>query len=532
MYLVTAQEMAQIDQFTIKTIGIPGVVLMENAARGTCQFFEEVLPDLLKRCVGVVAGPGNNGGDGFAIARILFGKGADVKVFCVKTPQYFPEDALINYEILKKLGVPIYFIDDPDSEGWEIISNSTVIIDALLGTGITREVTGIFKKAIDKINSMGVPILAVDIPSGIDGSTGRIMGTAVNAYATATFAFPKIGHVCWPGSRHTGTLKVIDIGIPNLALEHYKITRYLLTKEFMANVIEPRSPIIHKGQAGHVVILAGSPGKTGAAAMSALGAVRGGAGLVTLMIPKSLNPILEVKTTEPMTYLLPETDEQTVSLDALDQIMEFISNKQCLAVGPGVSLHPETQELVRRLIVQSPCTVVADADALTAIAEHIQILKDASSPIVITPHPGEMARLLEISTTEVQSDRLGIAETFAKDFGVVVVLKGHRTIVADPLGRVAVNTTGNPAMASGGMGDILTGLISALIAQGLDPFEAACVGVFVHGVAGDRVIEQHGWGTRGLAATDLLDKIPTILKELEANSSRVARPCATTHLTE
>jgi NAD(P)H-hydrate epimerase len=174
MYLLTAQEMAQIDQFTIKTIGIPGIVLMENAARGACQFFEEVLPDLLRRRIGVVAGPGNNGGDGFAIARILFGKGADVKVFCVKTPQYFSEDALINYEILKKLGVPIYFIDDPDSEGWDILSHSTAIIDALLGTGITREVTGIFKKAIDKINSMGVPILAVDIPSGIDGSTGRM----------------------------------------------------------------------------------------------------------------------------------------------------------------------------------------------------------------------------------------------------------------------------------------------------------------------------------------------------------------------
>jgi NAD(P)H-hydrate epimerase len=285
----------------------------------------------------------------------------------------------------------------------------------------------------------------------------------------------------------------------------------------MTNVVEPRSPIVHKGQAGHVAILAGSPGKTGAAAMTALAAVRGGAGLVTLMAPQSLNPIFEVKITEPMTLPLQETDAHSVSMDAFDEIMDFLSNKHCLAVGPGVSLHPETQELVRKLIVTSPCPVVADADALTALTGHCEILKQALSSIVITPHPGEMARLLDVSTTDIQSDRLGVAEKFAKDFGVVVVLKGHRTVVADPSGRMAINTTGNPAMASGGMGDILTGLIGSLLAQGLDPFEAACVGVFVHGLAADRIVEKRGWGTRGLAATDLLEEIPAVLKELESS---------------
>ncbi|MGC8718872.1 MAG: NAD(P)H-hydrate dehydratase [Thermodesulforhabdaceae bacterium] len=517
MHVVTAQEMAQIDRFTIQEIGIPGIVLMENAARGACQFFEEVLPDLLKRAIAVVAGPGNNGGDGLAIARILAGKGADVKVFCVTRPQYFSHDTYLNYQILLKLGVPVYFLEDPESEEWELLHRSSVVIDALLGTGISREVSGIYKYAIDRINGMGVPVLSVDIPSGVDGSTGRVMGTAINAYATATFGLPKIGTVCWPGMRHTGKLKVIDIGIPPVAIQHHKITRYLLTREFMAHVIEPRSPIVHKGQVGHVAILAGSPGKTGAAAMAAKAAVRAGAGLVTLMVPKSLNPILEVKTTEPMTLPLPETEAQSVSLDAMDEIMEFLSNKNCFAVGPGVSLHPETQELVRRLIITSPCPVVADADALTALAGHCEILKEAYSSIVITPHPGEMARILDTSTLDVQTDRIGVSEKFAKDFGVVVVLKGARTVVADPSGRIGLNTTGNPAMASGGMGDILTGLIASLIGQGLDPFEAACVGVFVHGLAADRVVEKRGWGTRGLAATDLLEEIPAVLKELESS---------------
>lgn len=514
MHVVTAQEMAQIDQFTINNIGIPGIVLMENAARGACQFFQEVLPDLLKKSIAVVAGPGNNGGDGLAIARILHGKGANVRVFCVKPFHYFSQDTRLNYEILTKLGVPVYFLDE-DSEEWDLLSRSSVVIDALLGTGITREVTGIFKKAIDRINSMAVPVLSVDIPSGIDGSTGRIMGTAVRAYATATFGLPKIGHVCWPGMLYTGKLKVIDIGIPSSVIEQHRITRYLLTCEFMSRSIETRSAITHKGQAGHVAVLAGSPGKTGAAAMAALAALRGGAGLVTLMIPKSLNPILEVKLTEPMTLPLPETEDQSVSLKAFDQIMDFISNKQCLAVGPGASLNPETQELLRQIIIKSPCPVVVDADALTSLAGRCHILEQAISSVVVTPHPGEMARLLDVSTTDVQLNRIGIAESFAKEFGVIVVLKGHRTVIADPSGRVGINTTGNPAMASGGMGDILTGLIGALIGQGLDPFEASCVGAFVHGLAADRIVEKRGWGSRGLAATDLLDEIPRILKELE-----------------
>ncbi|MCX7823757.1 MAG: NAD(P)H-hydrate dehydratase [Syntrophobacterales bacterium] len=519
MYLVTAQEMAEIDRFTIQKIGIPGIVLMENAARGACQFFQEVLPDLLKKSIAVVSGPGNNGGDGLAIARILYGKGASVKVFCLKSPQHFSQDALLNYEIVTNLGLPVYFLSEEEGKEWDLLSKSAIVIDALLGTGLTREVTGVFKKAIDHINSMGVPVLSVDIPSGVDGSTGKIMGTAISAYATATFGLPKIGHVCWPGMRYVGKLGVIDIGIPPSVIEQHRITRYLLTAEFMAKTMESRPLTTHKGQAGHVAILAGSPGKTGAAAMAALAALRGGAGLVTLMTPRSLNPIFEVKLTEPMTLPLPETEGQSVSLEALDEIMDFISNKQCLAVGPGASLHPETQELMRQLIVTSPCPVVADADALTSLVGRCNILRDATSPVVITPHPGEMARLLEISTVDVQANRIKVAELFAKDFEVIVVLKGHRTVVADPSGRVAINTTGNPAMASGGMGDILTGLITSLIGQGLDAFEAACVGVFVHGLAADRIVERKNWGSRGLAATDLLDEIPRILRELEKQGS-------------
>ncbi len=516
MYVVTSQEMAEIDKITIEKVGIPGIVLMENAAKGAFEFFLEVMPDLLRKSIGVVVGPGNNGGDGLAIARLLHNQKARVKIFCVRRPEYFTEDALINYKIVHSLGIPIFFLSEEGiGEEWNELLESDVIIDALLGTGLKREVTGTVRKVIEAIVKAEIPVLAVDIPSGIDGSSGKVMGVALKAVATATFGLPKIGHVIWPGMYYTGKLKVVDIGIPPSVIESRNISRYIITKEILSTLIEPRSPIIHKGQAGHLTILAGSAGKTGAASMVALASLRVGAGLVTVMIPKSLNPIMEVKLTEPMTFLLEETEDQSVSLREENKILDFLAGKQCLAIGPGSSLNAETQELLRRIIVKSPCPLVIDADGLTAISKYPDILKQVTVPAVLTPHPGEMARLCGCSTLEIQNNRLEIAEKFSKEMGVTLVLKGHRTIIADPSGRTAINVTGNPAMASGGMGDILTGLIAGFICQGLDAFESACLGVYIHGLAADRVVARRGWGTRGLIATDLLEEIPGIIKELE-----------------
>ncbi|SFM41483.1 NAD(P)H-hydrate dehydratase [Thermodesulforhabdus norvegica] len=517
MYLVTPSEMAEIDRITIRELGIPGVVLMENAGRGAFSFFCEILPDFLSRKIAVVCGRGNNAGDGFVIARLCYSAGADVRVILLTHPEVLVGDALTNFEILQKLYVPVYILDsEGKSDAWDVLRECNVVVDAIFGTGLSREVTGIYRKAIETINSMGVPVLAVDIPSGVDGSSGRIMGVAVRATATATFGLPKIGHVQWPGAENTGRLKVLDIGFPPSVIESRGLRRYLLVESLVGRWLQKRNLITHKGNAGHVAILAGSPGKTGAAAMAAMGAVRGGAGLVTLMVPKSLNPILEEKITEPMTLPLDETLTQTVSLSAEEKIISFVSSKQCFALGPGLSLEPEPQYLVRKLIPAVDCPMVIDADGLTAISENVEVLRDARAPVILTPHPGEMARLTGMTVPEIQADRLGVAQTFSREYGVIVVLKGFRTVVASPDGRAAVNTSGNPAMASGGMGDILTGLISAFLAQGMDPFEAACTGVYVHGAAADRVVREKLWGTRGLAATDLLDWIPRIIAELEA----------------
>jgi NAD(P)H-hydrate epimerase len=314
------------------------------------------------------------------------------------------------------------------------------------------------------------------------------MGAAVRAQATATFGFLKVGLVVGPGEDYAGKVHVVEIGIPPGLAEANGIKRCWLDGGLASQWLHPRTPETHKGTAGHVAVLAGSRGKTGAAALICQGAARVGAGLVTLFIPASLNPILEVKLTEAMTYPIAETAELTPSLAALPQILEFLKGKQALAMGPGISLHPETQELVAALVLQTACPMVLDADALTALAGNMALFNKASPAMILTPHPGEMARLLACSNQEVQENRLEIAAEFSMKHGTTVVLKGHRTVIAAPDGRLAINASGNPAMASGGMGDALTGMIAGFLAQGFEPFEAACLGVFTHGAAADQCI--------------------------------------------
>jgi NAD(P)H-hydrate epimerase len=291
----------------------------------------------------------------------------------------------------------------------------------------------------------------------------------------------------------------------------------MLTDELLSTWIEPRSPDTHKGKAGHVCVLAGSLGKTGAATLVCLGASRAGAGLVTLFIPQSLNPILEVKLTEAMTFPIAETVDKTPASVAFDQILNFLKGKQALAIGPGISTNEDTTVLVKKLLIESPCPLVLDADAITAISDDPGILLKARVPVVLTPHPGEMARICHRSISDILGDPLESASGFAGQFGAALVLKGHRSVIAAPDGRLAINSTGNPAMASGGMGDTLTGIIAGLLAQGFDVFRAACLGVYVHGAACDRIFEEVS--TRGLLATDMLDEIPAVLGLLEGPQS-------------
>jgi len=515
MLIVTASEMAQLDKKTIEEIGIPGIVLMENAGRGAAAFFQQVVPELLNGRISVVAGSGNNGGDGFVLARLFHHLGAAVRVVCLRPPEKIKGDALINFRILSKLGVPVFVWDETKSfdDQFKWIKETDVIVDAILGTGLNSEVRGLFRKIIDAVNELKLPVLAVDVPSGLDASTGKILGTAIRAKATATFGLPKIGQLVDPGEEYVGILKVVDIGIPKLVLESNNLRRYWLEEDDLSSWLSARNSATHKGQAGHVVVLSGSRGKTGAATLICEGAGHVGAGLVTLFIPVSLNPIVEIKLTEMMTIPIAETKNQSPADAALPEILNFLEGKQALAMGPGISLHPDTQALVKGLLPKVPCPMVLDADALTILADHLELLDETKQPLILTPHPGEMARLIHGSVREVQQNRLEIAAEFSQKHAVTLVLKGHRSVIAAPDGRLAINSSGNPAMASGGMGDTLTGMIAGFLGQGFEPFKAACLGVFVHGAAADRRIAKVA--SRGLLASQILNEIPYVIGNLE-----------------
>ncbi len=521
MKLVTASEMKEIDKTAIDVYGIPGMVLMENAGRGVAEAMVAALPELARGgTAAVFAGPGNNGGDGFVVARWLAQKGARVTVYLLAHPEKLRGDALTNYEVITHLDLPI--IPVLEEQEWAVHrqkagSEHSVLIDAIFGTGLKREVTGLMASIITWLNEIGKPVWSIDIPSGLDADTGRPLGVAVRAQQTVTFGFPKTGHVVFPGSAFTGCLTVIDIGIPARAAEANGVRRLLLDRGLCRGWFAPRPPDSHKGTFGHVLVLAGSPGKSGAAVLTCIGALRSGAGLVTIGIPRTLNTVFETKLTEAMSEPLPETTEGTISTASYNRIVELSQGKKVLAVGPGISLHSETQSLVRRLVAEADIPMIIDADAIKALKGHLHILKESSNSIrILTPHPGEMSWLVGKKTWAVQENRLVLAEELSKEYGVYVVLKGAATVIAAPDGTTAVNSTGGPALASGGMGDVLTGMIAGFAAQGHAPFAAACLAVFCHGAAGDAL--SRGGRTSGVLATEVADAVPDVLATLRGGS--------------
>jgi NAD(P)H-hydrate epimerase len=389
-------------------------------------------------------------------------------------------------------------------------------VDAILGTGLNATVRGFYRKVIDLVNQLGRPVVAVDLPSGLNASSGQPLGTCIQATVTATLGLPKVGLLVTPGCSFAGHLEVVDIGLPRSVIETEDADRIWLEASDLASMIQPRPIDSHKGSFGHVLIVGGSVGKTGAGAMAGLGAARAGAGLVTLAVPASLHGLMEVKLTEVMTEPLAETAEQTVAREALPRIQTLLEGKQALALGPGLSEHKETRQVVLELIECSPCPLVLDADAVNGLAGHLEVLTRAGAPVILTPHPGEMGRLLERSAAEIQNERLAVVQSFSEKYGVTLVLKGARTLIRSSGGRLAINSSGNPGLASGGTGDVLTGLIAGFLAQGLSSFDAACLGVYCHGKAADRLAIR--WGDRGMLATDLLEEIPTVLKDLAAQT--------------
>ena len=508
MYLVTAKEMQQMDQETIRDIGIPGRILMENAGSGAFRFMCRVFSDLADKSVGVVAGRGNNGGDGFVMARYLSQKSIPVKVYLLCRKNKIQGDARANLDLLAPLGIPV--VEVPDAETFKkykaAMRRHDIWVDSMLGTGLNSEVKGHYKAMILFLNALKKPVLAVDIPSGLNTDNGQVWGVCIKAQATATFAFPKIGHVVYPGATHTGKLEIIDIGIPDLVADHIHPGRFVLEESVLKDVIQQRDPNTHKGRTGHLLVIAGSPGKSGAAAMTAMAAMRSGAGLVTLGVSKSLQPVLESQVTEVMTYALPETTDHMLDVSGVEALQELLMGKSCLAIGPGIGTGEETKQLLFRLLRKINMPVVIDADGLNILSEKPEILRSLKIPVILTPHPGEMGRLCGVSSAVVQQDRIGQARDLATSYNVHVVLKGAGTVMAHPDGRVYVNLTGNPGMASGGMGDVLTGAIAGFVTQGYAPEDAVHLGVYLHGAAADH--QSIHYGPFGYLATDVMNQLP------------------------
>jgi ADP-dependent NAD(P)H-hydrate dehydratase / NAD(P)H-hydrate epimerase len=513
MKVVSALQMKKLDRRAIQEFGIPGIVLMENAGRATVEVIDKYFSEMMIRKIIVLAGPGNNGGDGLVIGRHLLNRGVDVEAFLLGHKAKVNGDAKVNLELYQKLRPVQELHRQEDLKKLQTpIDHADLIIDAILGTGVNTEVRGLYRDIIEYINSLPTPVVSVDIPSGVDASTGKVLGSAVYADLTVTFGLPKIGLLLHPGIDRVGILEVADISIPPYLVQEENITVELIDAHALFPLLRKRDRNSHKGNYGHVLMIAGSVGKTGAAALSSDAALRIGAGLVTLGIPASLNPIMEVKLTEVMTEPLAETDTQTLSTKSLPRIQELTEGKKVLALGPGISTHPETIAVVHHIIRNCRIPLIVDADGINILGKKLSVLHEVQCPIVLTPHPGEMARLTGISIEEVQGDRIGVAKKFAQEYGVVLVLKGARTIIAEPNGNIYINSTGNPGMASGGTGDVLTGMIAGLIAQGYTISEASRLGVFLHGYIADQITEQRG--EAGLTATDIINRIPLTLKEV------------------
>ncbi len=514
MNIVTGTQMQTLDRRTITEARVPSLVLMERAGAGVAAFLQERFSPLSGKTVTILCGKGNNGGDGFVVARLLRQRRVKVTVLLLAAVDELSRDAAAMYRrwlrVAGKSSTKPFRASDQDSAR---LASSNVIVDALLGTGLSSEVTGPYRDAIRLMNGAGRPVIAVDMPSGIHADNGTPLGQAVRATATVTFGLPKLGLYLGAGIDHAGTIHVVDIGIPSAYVDALNSRTIVVTKEFVAKALPRRPASSHKGTFGHAGILAGSVGKTGAAALAARAALRIGAGLVTVGTPGSVNDVLEAKLLEAMTLPLPETKARTLARSGLDRVLAFMQARTALAIGPGLSTHPETVELVQSLMRHLDRPSVLDADALNALASRASLLTECKIPPILTPHPGEMARLeVDATAHSVNADRLGTARRFARERGVFVVLKGARTVIARPDGLLAICPTGNPGMATAGTGDALTGMIVGLLAQAVPAWEAACAATYLHGLAGDLAARQ--LGQAGMLAGDLIDHIPHALQAI------------------
>ncbi len=540
MKVVTAAEMREIDRKTTDECGIAGMVLMERAGLAVTGRIKELF---VRKNVIVVCGKGNNGGDGLVIARIIHNEGGEACVVITSKPVDFKGDALSQYKTAVACGVKIISAETLLSRPSSILTRHSIIVDAILGTGLQKNISGTLADVIEHINRSGLPVVSVDMPTGISSDDGQVMGTAVRAAYTVTFGLPKRGHMFYPGAEYTGRLFTEDIGFPKRLLTSESLPVELIEKNTVSAMIPRRNAFSHKGDYGHVLLVAGSQGKTGAALMAAKACLRAGTGLVTIGVPKSLAPAVQSRVTEEMILGLPDRGDGTLSAKAAATILDFLAGKaDLLAIGPGIGESADCGKLMETVIKRSRSPMVIDADGINALQGEKNILLQAKAGIILTPHPGEMARLLQgktgkghgagsmeqgtrgkgqkrttISIQDIEKDRISTAMRFAKETGTHLVLKGVPTVVGTEDGRAFINPTGNPGMATAGTGDVLTGIIAGLLGRTRDQLAACLIGVYLHGLAGDIAASEKGQDA--LVATDIIDAIPAAFLSLHSHNS-------------
>jgi NAD(P)H-hydrate epimerase len=537
MKLPTSSEMKALDTSAIEEYKIPSIVLMENAGLGTVKMMEKYCGSCKNTFALIFIGPGNNGGDGLVIGRHLHQRGCKPVFFFLVNPDSLKGDAAVNLKIIKKLKLPFHVIDTQSRvETIPILQKQFesrglpcyAIVDAIFGIGLVRKVEGHFADTINLINRKNfahrAPVISVDTPSGMDADTGKVLGTCIRASYTATYCCAKPGHFIHGSASWTGKLEIIDIGIPPETIYNADIRTELTTPESCRKLTcnLNRKKASHKGVHGHLLIVAGSTGKTGAAILAAKGALRAGSGLVSLCVPHTLNPIFETTLIEAMTIPLPNSSD-CIRHEDFKTISDALQGKNAIVLGPGLGTDPGTEKLVLQLYESVTCPMIIDADAFNILAANRRTLPVPAGPRIFTPHPGELSRLTGKSPEEIQNNRLEAASEGCRVFvnsghETIFVLKGAGTLITSGDGKTVINTSGNPGMATGGMGDVLSGIIGALICQGMSVRNSAVAGVFLHGCAGDSLYKEKG---AGYTAGELADALPVTLKHFLNHSVSV-----------
>ncbi|WP_027628507.1 bifunctional ADP-dependent NAD(P)H-hydrate dehydratase/NAD(P)H-hydrate epimerase [Ruminiclostridium cellobioparum] len=515
MKAVTGAQMGEIDKYSIEKLGIPGMVLMENAALQVVKHIEAYFGQNsnLPRDVLLVAGKGNNAGDAFAVARHLLVKGYNAKVYCLFDKAFLMGDARLNFDIIERLGAQIRLFDGTGEIAGFIdeIRRSRAVIDGIFGTGFRGRAKGYLADVINAINENSKYTISIDIASGIESASGKVSDSCIKADETVTFELPKIGQLVYPGASYTGKLAVESIGMPEEAIANIVVNTHLTDLQTVKDIIPVRSAEFNKGSCGKVAVVTGSHGMAGSGCLASRASLRTGSGLVYIGAPKSMLSIYQSVVPEAVGVGLTEYNG-ILGQKSTEGILNLIKKCDVAAIGPGLSANESIYHIIAAVADSLEVPVVLDADALNALSRDTGILAKFKKEVVITPHPGELARLTGLDTAYIQENRLEVARKYSQLWGITVVLKGAKTLIADSKGTVYINPTGNAGMATAGSGDSLTGIIASLIGQGAGAFEAAVAGVFIHGLAGDIAARQKG--QHGMTAMDIVECIPAAMKKI------------------